>query len=219
MVPKRSASCMVACSRSDPVRSASPRLAPVRSADLRCAPRRSARYRMARFNLARLRCAPRRSASVRSADSKSAPWRSASLRWTMRSPALRRFAPLRSGWISGTDSLHLFHTSEPCCNNPTCAWSAIHVQLSLRRATASHNGPHIDDLVTSGYVVTVKGVSAHVQVGAVDLHPLAELHIFVRVGPSESAVFCALCAYLQPRHPLYLVGGPGNRLVPVVCRD
>jgi hypothetical protein len=124
MAPKRSASCIVACSRSAPVRSASPRLAPVRSANRNCAPLTSARYRIACLSRALLRFAPRRSASVRSAHSRSAPRRSASFKWTMRSSAFRRFAPLKSGWIFGPAILILFHTSAPCSSNPTCSSSA-----------------------------------------------------------------------------------------------
>src|SRR5260221_10227203 len=55
--------------------------------------------------------------------------------------------------------------------------------LTLRGASATHDRPHVDDLIASGDVVTVKSVGALIQVGAIDLETVAHAGLFVAVLP------------------------------------
>jgi len=57
-------------------------------------------------------------------------------------------------------------------------------RLALSYTASSHDGPHIDDLVTLGNVVAVEGVGALIKIGAVDLHTVTELRCLLPIFPS-----------------------------------
>src|ERR1035437_9837275 len=97
-------------------------------------------------------------------------------------------------------------------------WSSslLETTLALSGAAAAHDGPHVHDLVALGDVVTVEGVGALVQVGAVNLPPVAQLRLLVAVFPPQRAVFRPLLPHRQPRSPLHLVRRFGQRLVAVI---
>ena len=55
--------------------------------------------------------------------------------------------------------------------------------LALGCAAPAHDGPYVYDLVSLGDVVAVEGVGALVEVGAVDIQPVAEFGCLVAFFP------------------------------------
>src|SRR5262245_16069697 len=91
--------------------------------------------------------------------------------------------------------------------------------LSLGSTAPAHDRPNVDDLLASRDVVAVVDIRTHIERGAVDFEPFAELEIAAGLGPSQPAILGPLVEDLKPGHSFDLIGRTVQRFVAVVDRD
>ena len=88
--------------------------------------------------------------------------------------------------------------------------------LSLGSAAATHDRPDINQLLASDDVIPVVAIRTHIEIAAIDLKLVADLHLAIGVLPFQSAILRTLIPDLQPRHSFHHVCRACHSLVAVI---